>query len=179
MCGDVFHVYIRRTALFDPLCEKPAEVFPRRVAKYPLQILPIGATAPILCDELLQRPPERLVADLLPEQMKYHRGLLIADGVVALIVFLRELSKWIIAVRRHLQVISTQHEPPLIPCLVFIARPLVPIVVGQIRRQAFNPISLLYTVEHGISDPGMHDLMTQGIGLNIVTLDHAAPEQGK
>src|SRR6478752_3544397 len=119
------------------------------------------------------------VADRLPKQMKYHGGFLIADGVVALIVFLRELPKRIIALRRHVQVISAQHEPPLIPCLVMIARPLVPIVVGQIRRQAFNPISLLSTVEHGISDPGMHDLVTQGIGLNIVTLDHAAPEQGK
>src|SRR6478735_7391789 len=110
MCGDVFHVYIRRPALFDPLCEKPAEVFPRRIAKYPLQILPIGPTAPILGDELLQRPPEGLIADLLPEQMKYHGGFLIADSVVALIVFLRELPERIIAVRRHLQVISMQHE---------------------------------------------------------------------
>ncbi len=94
-------------------------------------------------------------------------------------MFLRELPKRIIPVRRHVEIIALQHQSPLVPCLGLIPGPFVPVIIGQICRQTFDPIALLYAVEDSIADPGMHDLVAQGIGLHIMPLDDSAPQQGK
>src|SRR4029453_8077815 len=95
-CGDVSEADVRRTALFHPLREEPAEILLCCVAEYPLEVLPICPTAAVPGDELFQRAPKRLVADFLPEEMKYQCRFLIADGVVAVIVFLCKLPQRIV-----------------------------------------------------------------------------------
>ena len=111
--------------------------------------------------------------------MKHHGGLLIADGIVLLIMLLGKLDDGILLTGTNVDGISHEHQSPLFPRLRLIAHELVVIVIGEIGREPFHPIAAIDAVKHAVSDPRMHDLMAERVGLGIVPFDDSAPQEGK
>src|SRR5262245_22076608 len=97
---------LRRAALFNPLREEPTQISPGGFRKDSLHIVPVRMTPSILHHETFERTPKWLLSDFLSEQMEDHRRLLVADRVVTLISFVRELSNWVVACWRHMQIIA-------------------------------------------------------------------------
>ena len=106
-------------------------------------------------------------------------AFLIADGIVMLIQFLRELSDRVVPLRRHVEIVALHHQTALIPRLRVISRQFVPVIIGQIGRQTFHPIPAIDAIEDIIADPRVHDLVAERVGLHIMPLDDAAPQQGE
>ena len=96
-----------------------------------------------------------------------------------LILFLRELRDRIVPLRRHVEIVPLHHQTALVPRLRMISHQFKPVIIGQIGRQTFHPIPAFGAIEHGIADPRMHDLMAERVGLHIMPLDDAAPQQGE
>ena len=111
--------------------------------------------------------------------MEQHRSLVIADRIIALIQFLRELRDRIVPLRRHVEIVALHHQAALVLCLRAISHQFMPVIIGQIGRQALHPIPTFGAIEDIITDPRMHDFVAQRVGLHIMPLDDAAPQQGK
>lgn len=85
--------------------------------KDPFKIGPFYMPATILPHQALQGSPERLISHLLAQEVKQQGGFLIADGIVMLIQFVRELRDRIVPLRRDMKVVPLHHQTALIPCL--------------------------------------------------------------
>src|SRR5262245_1688374 len=96
-----------------------------------------------------------------------------------LVQFLREVPNWIVSLRGHMEVVALYHQAALVSRLYLIYHPLVPVIIGQIRRQTFRPIPSLVAIEDIVADPRMHDLVAKRVGLHIMPLNDAAPQQRK
>jgi len=169
----------RHTGTLDPLGKKPSEVATRLFLKGSLQITPISYRPKVLFRDALQRPPKCRIAHFLSQRMKDHGGFLIADGIVFLIALLRKPPERVPFAGTHIDGIAQQHQPPLFTSLSLVAGQFVIVVIRQVGRQPFHPVAPTHPVEHPVADPGMHDLMPQGVRLRIVALDDPAPQQRK
>ena len=127
-------------------------------------------------DQRADAVPEGVFSDVAPQHVEDHRGFLIADGVVLLVALLRELRDGIILLRPHIDGVAQQHHPALLARLCRRARQFLVIIIGQIGRQALDPVALADGVEDGVPDPRMDDLMPQRVGLDVAPLDDAAAQ---
>ena len=169
----------RRPILFHPLREKPSEVLSAFFRKDSLKIAPFRMPATILHHQARKGPPERLLSHLLAQEVKQHGGLLIADSIVMLILFLRELRDRIVPFRGHVEIVALHHQTALVPRLCAISHQFVPVIIGQVRRQTFHPIPAIGAIEDRVADPRMHDLVAERVRLHIMPLDDAASQQGE
>ena len=152
---------------------------PAGLPKKLLENFPVRIGAGVLGDQFPDPGPKRLLTDLAPEHVKDHCGFLVADGVVPLGLLGPEPTNRIVLLRSDIDRIPDEHHAALFPSLLRPAHEFVVVIVREIRGQPFHPVAILDIVQDRVADPGMHDLMAEGIGLHVSPFHNPASQQRK
>ena len=102
----------------------------RLLEHFAAQITPLSAAIPRYRSGICFKAVQNTSPDFLPQRMKHHRGLLIADGIVFSSCFWANCMTGY-ALRAHIDGISHEHQPSLFASLCLVAHELVIIVIER------------------------------------------------
>src|SRR5919198_3985990 len=112
----VFHFEPGRTRPFDPLRKKPAKITSGGFTANSRHVGPPRVPSGLLGNQRLETVPECLLANFTPQHMEHHRGLLVADSIVSLIVLPAKLINGVIVFWPDIGRVAQEHHPSLLAC---------------------------------------------------------------